>query len=194
MQANQSCGGEALPQGLPPICVGSAARTKERPLRPRPKSSSAGCGRWQLMGSLAPNLHLYAWMGSRLRQSGYGVGGIGGVCGSGPMGRGITCLWRKTQGTARGSVPERGVRELASACARGAAKGGRQAVPVLGSPPEVFGVRSCTHFRASAAWSLWNMAELTAATRSKPPLRINMDETRITLHCQQRRGLKGSEA
>ena len=64
----------------------------------------------------------------------------------------------------------------------------------MGSPPEVFGVCSCTHFRASAAWSLWNMAELTAAIRSRPPLRINMDETRITLHCQQRRGLKGSQA
>ena len=83
-------------------------------------------------GSLSPNVHLCAWMRCGLRQSGYGVGGIGGVCGSGPMGRGNTCLGRKSR-------RRRGARFLSEVCAswreraRGVLqKGGRQEVRCWG--------------------------------------------------------------
>ena len=83
-------------------------------------------------GSLSPNVHLCAWMRCGLRQSGNGVGGIGGVCGSSPMGRGNTCLGRKRR-------RRRGARFLSEVCASwrergrgGAAKGGPPGGPHFG--------------------------------------------------------------
>ena len=66
---------------------GSATTTKERPSRPLPKWSYAACGLWLLLKSLSP-MQRSVWIVRGLRESGYNVGGIGGVCASGPSWRG----------------------------------------------------------------------------------------------------------
>ena len=44
--------------------------------------------------------------------------------------------------------------------------------------------------QATAAWKLWNLAELTARKAGKPLLRINLDETRIPFHHTLPRGMQ----
>ena len=44
--------------------------------------------------------------------------------------------------------------------------------------------------QATAAWKLWNLAELVAREAGKPLLRINLDETRVPFHHSLPRGMQ----
>ena len=102
------------------------------PLRRLPTWSQNGCGRWLLLESLSLT-QCSARIVRRLRESGYSAGGIGGVCGSGPLWRLEKMSEVQMLGIARRSDPEQGVRKFATPRARGSAKGGPPGGPILGA-------------------------------------------------------------